>query len=706
MRLIPQDQQEAVLNRACSYIKSNYAFRIHDCSENVRIISGEEEGLFGWIAVNYLMDGFDAHEAGTGHHHDDKSSSTFGFLDMGGASTQIAFEPSPEEQVKHFDNLVEVNLRHLDGRTIAHPVFVTTWLGYGTNKARERYVAKEIELYKSTMADLARAAAANHITSSQAEKETQIVKDPCLPKQLVLSEAKHDGFMLQGTGEFEECVSRTSPLLNKNAPCLDEPCLFNGVHVPSIDFSVNHFIGISEYWYSTHDVWDAAGGVYDFVDFERNAVAYCNQEWDSILGDFSAGTRWNERVDLSRLQMQCFKAAWIINILHEGIGIPRIVDIHGLGDGKNVTEDIIVKAAEKGLADDSVKINRTPAHFQSVEQVGDVAISWTLGKMVLEVSQSIPKAEKEDKPHINWFGQRPDPSWPAGQRLRSSISALSQRHSYLGVLGFVVIFMIWLLCCRPGLGRRWGFSRYASLKRKSGGPEDLGLTMLEEGQNEYSSSDESTSSNPWKAGTSNDRNFFPYLKAKFWRQFRVFSRGKSKAYPGLGSPPVAFRPSTDHSSPRPRLRQVVSSPVLFSRASVPPGLAIYSPALDNSSRPVSRSRIEFNGLPSPPPSPRSSTRFGSNNHPTLTKKGSRGSLKSTLPGSTVVAHSKSTSDDYLSIRLGLPTQDVITPMEEELDSPALSRTSSMRPLSRKSSFANLNGRRKDAASNGSVDFQI
>ena len=137
---------------------------------------------------------------------------------------------------------------------MAHPVFVTTWLGYGTNKARERYVTSAVE---------------SHTSSS-----TQVIKDPCLPKSLLLNESKHPGYMLQGTGEFEECVSRTNPLLNKHAPCYDEPCLFNGVHVPAIDFSVNHFIGISEYWYSTHDVWDSAGGVYDFVDFERNAKAF------------------------------------------------------------------------------------------------------------------------------------------------------------------------------------------------------------------------------------------------------------------------------------------------------------------------------------------------------------------------------------------------------------------------------------------------
>jgi Golgi nucleoside diphosphatase len=63
---------------------------------------------------------------------------------MGGASTQIAFEPNPGEQEKT-QNLMDVRLRLMGGEEISHKVFVTTWLGYGTNQARERYVGQAIK---------------------------------------------------------------------------------------------------------------------------------------------------------------------------------------------------------------------------------------------------------------------------------------------------------------------------------------------------------------------------------------------------------------------------------------------------------------------------------------------------------------------------------------------------------------------------------
>ena len=139
MRLLPPEQQAAVLNSACLFLRS-YPFSLPDCSEQVRIISGEEEGLYGRIAVNYLMDGFDSHDHSASHNSTSSSSSTYGFLDMGGASTQIAFEPSLVERVKHSDNLLEVKLKLLSGKQVHHPVFVTTWLGFGTNQARDRYI--------------------------------------------------------------------------------------------------------------------------------------------------------------------------------------------------------------------------------------------------------------------------------------------------------------------------------------------------------------------------------------------------------------------------------------------------------------------------------------------------------------------------------------------------------------------------------------
>ncbi|KAF9218174.1 hypothetical protein BS17DRAFT_648542, partial [Gyrodon lividus] len=142
---------------------------------------------------------------------------------------------------------------------------------------------------------------------------------------------------------------------------------FNGVHVPPINFSSSHFIGVSEYWYSSDHVF-GLGGPYDFVQYERAASQFCARGWGSIVEQHERSREagliggdgevmqdgqvietgvWGERVEISRLQMQCFKAAWVANVLHEGIGIPRIVDPGG--NFSTNGDQVAQQAEEKGL---------------------------------------------------------------------------------------------------------------------------------------------------------------------------------------------------------------------------------------------------------------------------------------------------------------------------------------------------------------------
>jgi Golgi apyrase len=106
-----------------SYFKIDEQSDVGPCGSSVWLDSGQLS--YGWFLWTKL------------EPHDLR------FLDMGGASTQIVFEPSVESQFKT-KNLIDVRLRRLGGEEIHHKVFVTTWLGYGTNQARERYVGKII----------------------------------------------------------------------------------------------------------------------------------------------------------------------------------------------------------------------------------------------------------------------------------------------------------------------------------------------------------------------------------------------------------------------------------------------------------------------------------------------------------------------------------------------------------------------------------
>ncbi|TKY85133.1 hypothetical protein EX895_006213 [Sporisorium graminicola] len=443
MRLLPEPQREAVLAETCRYIREHTTFSLNGggCDAHVQVISGEEEGLLGWISVNYLMDGF--HIRGKkasldGETDIQEGKSTFGFLDMGGASTQIAFEPSRKalqgEGAAAEADLTTVPLRMLDGTEVSHKVFVTTFLGYGTNQARQRYI------------DLLRSDAV------KAQESNQLLSDPCLPNGLQLAhvDGKSD-VSLMGAGNFTACLESMHPLLDKEAVCHKPPCLFHGVHVPKIDFSVNHFIGVSEYWFSSHDIF-GLGGVYDFVDFQKAAVDFCGKPWAELKQHLDAKDFFGPEVQLSRLQTQCFKAAWMVTVLHEGIGIPRIVDHKGAGDGTDHADEAQGKGEQKNL-------------FQSVNDIEGFSVSWTLGKAVLEASHDIPPAPgslpspfdeltKSNSKLGQWDPFRP--KWHTtgeGSAFPPALNSARRHMSPISLIVMVAIFLVLLITCLCTRGR-------------------------------------------------------------------------------------------------------------------------------------------------------------------------------------------------------------------------------------------------------------
>jgi len=372
VRLLEPLQQKALLDEICSYAQQHTEFSLPDCALHIQVIPGDTEGLYGWIAANYLLGGFDSpqnHQHGKGHH-------TYGFLDMGGASAQIAFAPNSTEAEKHANDLKLLRMRTLNGDAAEYKVFTTTWLGFGVNQARERYV--EALLDESYI------------------KNPHELPDPCLPTGLRTTltgevlEGDSPDTVLMGTGQFDTCLARAYPLLDKDAPCEDNPCLLHGQHVPAIDFEVNHFVGVSEYWHTTHEVFEMAhkDKAYDFTSYQRMVKDFCSEEWVDIMANVAA-EKWGKKVDAKTAQEVCFKASWLINVLHEGIGIPRVgIEKSANGPGYNSTKEVAAHSKDKGFLDP----------FQAVNKIGDMEVSWTLGKMVLYAAGQIPPSAPEALP--------------------------------------------------------------------------------------------------------------------------------------------------------------------------------------------------------------------------------------------------------------------------------------------------------------------
>ncbi|KAL9061134.1 MAG: hypothetical protein Q9162_000279 [Coniocarpon cinnabarinum] len=380
VRLLPDRQRQELLSNVCTYTRKHTRFLLPDCNLQVQAISGETEGLYGWLATNYLLGGFNdpySNENATKHH-------TYGFLDLGGASAQIAFAPNSTEVEKHSNDLHTVRLRSTDGGSQEYQVFVTTWLGYGVNEAKSRYTKELI----------------SHV-DVQPEAE---IPDPCLPKGMV-KDLEHFADLPKhadrpphfiGTGKFSECMARTFPLLDKDAVCKDDPCLFNGRHVPAIDFDINHFVGVSEYWHTTHDVFEKnqKDRAYDFKTYQQRVNEFCGQDWNTIEKEVSIN-KYGNNVDKQTAGEVCFKASWLLNLLHEGFGIPRegLETNQAYASALNTTKNTLNSAKQDG--------NLAP--FQAVNKIDNTEVSWTLGKMILYASSMVPSSD--DSSHDVGFGK-------------------------------------------------------------------------------------------------------------------------------------------------------------------------------------------------------------------------------------------------------------------------------------------------------------
>lgn len=128
LRALPPARRERALER-CRSVLNRSAFgtkqraaRLQNVSRtpNVRVITGADEGLYGWIAANYA--------AGTLY---DPPTSTVGVVELGGASAQVTFRPEKKPPRAYRAELVVADRKWA--------VYTHSALGLGLDAARREY---------------------------------------------------------------------------------------------------------------------------------------------------------------------------------------------------------------------------------------------------------------------------------------------------------------------------------------------------------------------------------------------------------------------------------------------------------------------------------------------------------------------------------------------------------------------------------------
>ncbi|GFO39515.1 ectonucleoside triphosphate diphosphohydrolase 3 [Plakobranchus ocellatus] len=232
-----EDVEEILLN------STMHPFRYTEGGASV--LSGEEEGVFAWIAANYLL--------GTFHDHRPDTDSV-GILEMGGGSTQIAFIPHDPLLAEEFQVTV-------GGRR--YSLYVQSYLQFGLEAMRARVDQVLID-----------------------QQGGPVIKHPCMltGDSRTVEISGNFTVTMNGSGNPEECWRIYVNLVASAPPekCYLKPCAIGSVFQPPVDSTT--FYATQAYQYSLTSVGAILNdSTLDLSGLLGKAEAYCAQDLSEFL---------------------------------------------------------------------------------------------------------------------------------------------------------------------------------------------------------------------------------------------------------------------------------------------------------------------------------------------------------------------------------------------------------------------------------------
>lgn len=368
LRLLDYSTQKAILSDINKDLTAKYGF------PNIKsqVITGEEEGIYSWLSLNINK-----------NLRNSRYSQTYGMIEMGGASTQVAFELNDELEKTILNDLKSdsgseasqavaafrnEHLRLNIGPEHSVRLITVTFLGLGVNSAREA----AIDLY---VIDYVKNSSDQLSHQSYSNQFEMILKDACLPSGsndvikrptalltnndssigLVVKQSEQTfKIKLEGTGDFFGCMSHLERVIQfakarrLNCPPRSKPCPMDLLGTKFIPYHVYPFVGLSEMFFTTNEMMNSAG------HFNRSRILHetkkiCETNYNDLRSRY---VRNGSSIDSDRILHECFKASWLLTILHSS--------------GLNMPSDY--------------------ENFRTLDELDGEQIDWTTGAMLMEVA--------------------------------------------------------------------------------------------------------------------------------------------------------------------------------------------------------------------------------------------------------------------------------------------------------------------------------
>ncbi|XP_018548616.1 LOW QUALITY PROTEIN: ectonucleoside triphosphate diphosphohydrolase 2 [Lates calcarifer] len=266
MRLLNMSspEQSAQILQEVGHKIQSYPFNY----KGAAILSGQEEGAYGWVTVNYLLENFIKY--GFVGHWFSPGRSTVGALDFGGASTQITFAT----QAKVEDKQDMMKLRLYDQE---YSLYTHSFLCYGRDQVLKRLLAHIVKSQGYSRSVDHPCYPADH---SRTVNFSAIFNSPCTTEYKSSSYDPQASVTVQGSGHYEHCQGNVSEIFSFDV-CPFSQCSFDKVFQPDV---TGNFMAFSAFFYIHSFLQRTTGiSVSSPSQLEEAAKTLCKMSFSQML---------------------------------------------------------------------------------------------------------------------------------------------------------------------------------------------------------------------------------------------------------------------------------------------------------------------------------------------------------------------------------------------------------------------------------------
>ncbi|CAK68327.1 unnamed protein product (macronuclear) [Paramecium tetraurelia] len=292
MRLLPVESQTQIMKEVQRvFLKSGLLFLSEQWA---RVITGQEEGAYMWLSLNYLLQTMS----------DQQQVTT---IDLGGASTQISFKPKGKIE----DGMMDLIIPNLN----EYEIFSSSYLLFGMDQAL-------IQVHKQFQ-----------------DNDTFTITTPCYFSGYENVYEYDARFKVIGQGNYQECRRLIRQYLNNDPEkCQHSNCGINGQYQPKIDGDIIYGIsGIQ----SMVNLFGFEN--YTLTQYSNKVVSFTSLVWSDI-------EQIPEYISNPYITTDYFSSIYVDELLSYGYGISRDQLLYSPDEINNISPSWTVAAMFYQLA--------------------------------------------------------------------------------------------------------------------------------------------------------------------------------------------------------------------------------------------------------------------------------------------------------------------------------------------------------------------